>query len=209
MCVGGMHTPRHPDYALGHCVSMQDIVREAALLAFVDESGDTGRKILNRSSLYFVVAVVIFRDSDDAQACEHAIRRLRHSLNLSAQYEFHYAENSFRVKEAFLRTVSTNRVLRNQPQEVELRRRYLLSHEAGRERCGIEGSRFAWPLSFRLERQAAHAGDFSGTRPISYSILSQAGILSKEIRLGENLALVPSPLMGEGWEGGESVSLAP
>lgn len=79
------------------------------MLAFVDESGDTGRKILNRSSLYFVVAVVIFRDSADAQACEYAIQRLRRNLNLPARYEFHYAENSFRVKEAFLQTASAHR----------------------------------------------------------------------------------------------------
>ena len=79
------------------------------MLAFVDESGDTGRKILNRSSRYFVIAVVIFHDSEDAQVCEYAIQRLRRSLNLPARYEFHYAENSFRVKEAFLKTVSTHR----------------------------------------------------------------------------------------------------
>ena len=79
------------------------------MLAFVDESGDTGRKILNRSSLYFVVAVVIFRDSADARACEHAIQRLRHSLDLPARYEFHYAQNHRRIKEAFLKTVSSHR----------------------------------------------------------------------------------------------------
>ena len=79
------------------------------MLAFVDESGDTGRKILNRSSRYFVIAVIIFHDNEDAQACEYTIQRLRHSLNLPVRYEFHYAENSFRVKEAFLKAVSTHR----------------------------------------------------------------------------------------------------
>ena len=79
------------------------------MLAFVDESGDTGRKILNRSSRYFVIAVVIFHDNEDARACEHAIQRLRHSLNLPARYEFHYAQNHRRIKEAFLKTVSSHR----------------------------------------------------------------------------------------------------
>lgn len=79
------------------------------MLAFVDESGDTGRKILNRSSRYFVVAVVVFRDNDDAHACDEAIKRLRHSLNLPARYEFHYAQNHIRIKEAFLKTVSSHR----------------------------------------------------------------------------------------------------
>ena len=79
------------------------------MLAFVDESGDTGRKILNRSSRYFVVAVVVFRDNDAARSCDYAIERLRHSLNLPARYEFHYAENPAKVKEAFLKAVSAHR----------------------------------------------------------------------------------------------------
>ena len=49
------------------------------MLAFVDESGDSGRKILNGSSLYFVVAVVTFEDHDDALACDHRIGLLRRS----------------------------------------------------------------------------------------------------------------------------------
>ena len=73
------------------------------MLAFVDESGDTGRKILNRSSRYFVVAVVVFRDNDDAHACDAAIEQLRMELYPHVNYEFHYAHNSLRVKESFLR----------------------------------------------------------------------------------------------------------
>ena len=79
------------------------------MLAFVDESGDSGRKILNRSSRYFVVAVVIFRDNDDAHACDDAIAQLRRRLNLPARYEFHYAENPLKVKRAFLSTVASQR----------------------------------------------------------------------------------------------------
>jgi len=79
------------------------------LLAFVDESGDTGRKILNRSSRYFVIAVVIFHNNEDALACEYAIQRLRHSLGLPARYEFHYAQNHRRIKEAFLEAVASHR----------------------------------------------------------------------------------------------------
>ena len=79
------------------------------MLAFVDESGDSGRKILNRSSRYFVVAVVTFRNNDDAHACDAAIQRLHRGLNLHARYEFHYAENSLKIKEAFLRAVASQR----------------------------------------------------------------------------------------------------
>ena len=74
-------------------------------MAFVDESGDTGRKILNRSSLYFVVAIIIFDDNDEAQVCDGAIEQLRNELYPRSGYEFHYAHSSMRVKEAFLRRI--------------------------------------------------------------------------------------------------------
>ena len=76
------------------------------MLAFVDESGDTGRRITNNSSRYLVVAIAVFSSNDDAQACDDAIRQLRVDLNLRSTYEFHYAHNSTRVKEAFLNRVS-------------------------------------------------------------------------------------------------------
>ena len=75
------------------------------MLAFVDESGDTGSKILNRSSRYFVVAVVMFRRNDDAERCDDAIGRLRRDLHLPFSYEFHYTENLRKVRRAFLERV--------------------------------------------------------------------------------------------------------
>ena len=79
------------------------------MLAFVDESGDTGRRITNNSSRYLVVAIVIFRSNNDAQACDDAIGQLRADFGLRSNYEFHYAHNSSRIKEAFLRKVSPQR----------------------------------------------------------------------------------------------------
>lgn len=78
------------------------------MLAFVDESGDTGRKTISGTSRFFVVAVVIFQDNDAAQRCDDAIGRLRQELNLPASYEFHYKENPAKVKTAFLRRVSSH-----------------------------------------------------------------------------------------------------
>ena len=78
------------------------------MLAFVDESGNAGSKAPNRSSEYFVLAVVTFQDNNAAQACDDAIQRLRLRLSLPARYEFHYTENSKRVKDAFLRTISSH-----------------------------------------------------------------------------------------------------
>ena len=79
------------------------------MLAFVDESGDTGRRITNNSSSFLAVAVVIFQSNADAQQCDDAIAQLRANLRLRSNYEFHYAHNSPRVKEAFLRRVSPYR----------------------------------------------------------------------------------------------------
>ena len=36
------------------------------MLVFIDESGDTGRKLEKGSSKFFVVALVIFEDHDEA-----------------------------------------------------------------------------------------------------------------------------------------------
>ena len=76
------------------------------MLAFVDESGNTGDKALVGSSDYFVVAVVVFQNDEDAFTCSSAIEQLRQEHSRPASYEFHYAENSLRVKEAFLRRVA-------------------------------------------------------------------------------------------------------
>ena len=76
------------------------------MLAFVDESGDAGRKILNGSSQYFTVAVVTFEDHDDALACDQRITLLRRELGKPPGFEFHFTENTGVVREAFLQAVS-------------------------------------------------------------------------------------------------------
>ena len=79
-----------------------------AVLAFVDESGDTGIRRIGGTSRFFVVAVVIFQDNDAAQNCDDAIERLRRELDLPANYEFHYKENPAKIKVAFLRCISSH-----------------------------------------------------------------------------------------------------
>jgi len=76
------------------------------MLAFVDESGDSGRKLDQGSSLYFVVSIVIFEDHDEADACDQRIEALRQELGLEANFEFHFSHNSKRIREAFLTAVS-------------------------------------------------------------------------------------------------------
>ena len=76
------------------------------MLAFVDESGNTGDKMLIGSSDFFVVAAVVFQNNRDADSCSRTINQIRQKHNLPAGYEFHYADNSLRVKELFLRRVA-------------------------------------------------------------------------------------------------------
>lgn len=78
------------------------------MLAFVDESGDSGRKILQGSSKYFVVSLVTFDDHDEAQECDDRISALRTRLKLPANYEFHYSHNSRKVRERFLEEVASS-----------------------------------------------------------------------------------------------------
>lgn len=76
------------------------------MLVFLDESGDTGRKIKEGSSHYFTVSLVIFLDNDEALKCDQRIGLLRNELGLTDDYEFHFANNSHRVREAFLKAVN-------------------------------------------------------------------------------------------------------
>ena len=78
------------------------------MLVFVDESGDTGRKILNRSSRYFVVALIIFDDDNEAQMCNLRIDQLREEL-WPRGGEFHFSHNSKAIRERFLATVAPYR----------------------------------------------------------------------------------------------------
>ena len=76
------------------------------MLGFFDESGDTGLKIGNGSSRYFVVALVTFDDDQSAGDCNRRIDRVRSELRLANSYEFRFSKNSRNVREAFFRAVN-------------------------------------------------------------------------------------------------------
>lgn len=78
------------------------------MLAFVDESGDPGRRILNGSSQYFVVSVVTFVSPEEATICDQRIDLLRRELGMRPSDEFHFSHNSKRVREAFLEAVASH-----------------------------------------------------------------------------------------------------
>lgn len=76
------------------------------MLVFIDESGDTGRKIDKGSSKYFVIALVTFEDNEEAVACDQRIHLLRKELRLPENYEFKFSKLRKEQREAFLRAVN-------------------------------------------------------------------------------------------------------
>ncbi len=76
------------------------------MLVFIDESGDTGRKINKGSSRYFVISLVIFEDNQEAEKCDQRISLLRHELNRPSTFEFHFQNNSKKIRLNFLEAVS-------------------------------------------------------------------------------------------------------
>jgi hypothetical protein len=76
------------------------------MLVFIDESGDPGLKIDKGSSYYFIVSLVVFKENEEAVACDKKIELLKKELNWNNLSEFHFKNNSNKIKELFLRTVN-------------------------------------------------------------------------------------------------------
>jgi len=76
------------------------------MLVFVDESGDPGLKLDEGSSKYFIVILVIFEDSKDAEDLNLRIDLLRKELSFHPEFEFKFnnLRSDFRIK--FLETIS-------------------------------------------------------------------------------------------------------
>lgn len=76
------------------------------MLVFIDESGDAGFRIQEGSSRYFVVALVVFEDNKEAEACDKRISLLSRELGYQEGYEFHFREDSHKIRQAFLQAVA-------------------------------------------------------------------------------------------------------
>ncbi len=77
------------------------------MLAFIDESGDSGLKLESGSSRFFTITMVVFEDDEDALACERRIDLLRKELGWKPDSEFHFKMNSNKIREKFLMTVAS------------------------------------------------------------------------------------------------------
>jgi len=72
------------------------------MLAFLDESGDTGRVTDKGSSRFMVVSLVLFLDDEEALNCDRRIDLLRTETGSPSDYEFHFSRNSHKKRMAFL-----------------------------------------------------------------------------------------------------------
>ncbi len=75
------------------------------MLVFIDESGDCGLKLDSGSSPLFVVALVVFEDNEEAEACDRKIGLLKRELGWKQKDEFHFKKNSHNVRRAFINAV--------------------------------------------------------------------------------------------------------
>lgn len=76
------------------------------MLVFIDESGDAGLTLEQGSSQYFVVALVVFEENDEAIACDQRIELLKRELGWDFNEEFHFKRNSDTVRKAFVKAVT-------------------------------------------------------------------------------------------------------
>lgn len=76
------------------------------MLVFVDESGDPGLKLDRGSTRYFVVALVVFEENEEAEALDRRITLLRTELGLSERFEFKFNKAGKAMKLQFLNAVA-------------------------------------------------------------------------------------------------------
>ena len=72
------------------------------MLVFIDDSGDPGFKLDRGSTLYFVIAMVIFDDELQAEEVALAIKKLRRELKFPDDAEFRFFKSSRNVRGKFL-----------------------------------------------------------------------------------------------------------
>src|SRR5438874_1920901 len=71
------------------------------MLIFVDDSGDPGFRFDKGSSSIFVIALVIFNDTLEAEKTSVAIKELRRKLKVSDFYEFKFNKTNRKFRNAF------------------------------------------------------------------------------------------------------------
>ena len=76
------------------------------MLIFIDESGDTGFKFKKGSSRYYILAAVLIKE-DKILTCEEEIKKFKNLHNLPDTFEFHFKQNTDRIRQAFWKHIKT------------------------------------------------------------------------------------------------------
>lgn len=76
------------------------------MLVFVDEAGDTGLKLKQGSSQFFIITLIIFDEEGEALACDQRIALLRRELGVGQEFEFHFNETPRRIKDHFFKAIA-------------------------------------------------------------------------------------------------------
>ncbi|MDP2790047.1 MAG: DUF3800 domain-containing protein, partial [bacterium] len=71
----------------------------------IDEAGDSGMKLKEGSTSCFVIALVVFEDQDEADACDQRIELLKRERGWTTDSEFHFTRNSNRTRDMFFDAV--------------------------------------------------------------------------------------------------------
>jgi len=74
------------------------------VLVLIDESGDPGFKIVRGSTPYFVIAMVIFADTKEAEKASRCIAEARTRLRVKPEFKF--AKSHDNIKSGFFESVS-------------------------------------------------------------------------------------------------------
>ena len=77
------------------------------MLIFIDDSGDPGFRVEKGSSAVFVIALIIFRDTLEAEKTSLAIKELRRKLKVSDFYEFKFNKSNKKFKNAFFNAINS------------------------------------------------------------------------------------------------------
>ena len=79
------------------------------MLVFIDDSGDPGFKIQQGSSPVFVISLIVFDDSLEAEKTSVAIKELRRKLKVSDLYEFKFNKTDKKFKDSFFESIRSYR----------------------------------------------------------------------------------------------------
>lgn len=75
------------------------------MLIFIDDSGDPGFKLEKGSTRFFVIALLIFDDTLEAEKMAVSVKELRRKFHMSDYEEFKFNKSNDRIREEFLNTI--------------------------------------------------------------------------------------------------------